>query len=38
MDLYLFAFCLLPIMAVIGMVFIMARERRTHDRHGPWSR
>lgn len=39
MDIYMFAFCLLPIIALIGTIIVMVRERRDEDhRHhsGPW--
>jgi hypothetical protein len=38
MDIWLFAFCLLPIMAIIGAVVVVVRERNEHDRRGYRSR
>ena len=34
MDFWLIALCLMPVVAIIGAVIVMARERSGHDRCG----
>ncbi len=38
MDIYLFAFCLMPVAALIGTLIIIAIERRDDRRHPPQPR
>jgi hypothetical protein len=38
MGIYMFAFCLLPLIAIIGTIIILAREGRGRDRRGSGSR
>ena len=34
MDFWLIALCLMPVVAIIGAVIVMAREQSGHDRRG----
>jgi hypothetical protein len=37
MDIYLLAFCLLPLFAIIFAAIVIVREKRGSNRRAPWA-